>query len=78
MSFMWDGKKIRRSTKRSDRREAGEYARRFVHSLVEDRFLGRTGPVTLGQVFRIYFAERAPTLSRDRHSKDPFRVRHPA
>ena len=63
MSFKWDEKKVQRSTKRSDRREAGEYARRFVHGLVEDRFLGRAGPVTLGQVFRVYFTERAPTLS---------------
>ena len=63
MSFKWDGRKVQRSTKRSDRREAAEYARRFVHGLVEDRFLGRSGPVTLAQVFRVYFTERAPTLS---------------
>jgi integrase len=65
MSFPWDGKKVQRSTKRRDRREAAEYARRFVHGLVEDRFLGRTGPVTLGEVFRLYLAERAPLLSDD-------------
>ena len=63
MSFQWDGKKVQRSAKRRDRREAEEYARRFVHGLVEDRFLGRSGPVTLGQVFQLYFTERAPMLS---------------
>ncbi len=60
MSFKWDEKKVQRSTKRSDRREAGEYARRFVHGLVEDRFLGRAGPVTLAQVFRVYRTHRLP------------------
>ncbi len=63
MSFMWEGTKLQRSTKRRDRREAGEYARRFVHGLVEDRFLGRTGPVTLGDVFRAYRVHRVPLLS---------------
>ena len=63
MSFQWDGKKVQRSTKRRDRREAEEYARRFVHGLVEDRFLGRTGPVTLGDVFRAYRVHRVPLLS---------------
>lgn len=63
MSFAWDGKKLQRSTKRRDRREAEEYARRFVHGLVEDRYLGRTGPVTLGEVFRAYRVNRVPLLS---------------
>jgi hypothetical protein len=63
MSFMWEGTKLQRSTKRRDRREAEEYARRFVHQLVEDRFLGRTGPVTLGEVFRAYRVHRVPLLS---------------
>ena len=63
MSFPWDGKKVQRSTKRRDRREAEEYARRFVHGLVEDRFLGRSGPVTLGEVFRVYRVHRVALLS---------------
>ena len=63
MSFMWDATKLQRSTKRRDRPEAEEYARRFVHRLVEDRFLGRTGPVTLGEVFRAYRVHRVPLLS---------------
>ena len=63
MSFMWEGTKLQRSTKRRDRREAEEYAGRFVRGLVEDRFLGRTGPVTLGEVFRAYRVHRVPLLS---------------
>ena len=61
-SFIIDGKKTQRSTRRTDRKAAEEYAREVVRLVARDRLLGRSGPVTLGEVFRAYFQHRAPLL----------------
>lgn len=64
-SYRLDGRKVQKSTRRSDRVEAEVYARAQVEEVLEEARLGRTGePMTLGELFRAYFRWKAPTLSR--------------
>ena len=67
-SFIINGKKTQRSTRRSDRKEAEEYAREVVRLVARDRLLGRSGPVTLGEVFRAYAEHKEPLLATDRRT----------
>ena len=62
-SFIIDGKKTQRSTRRTDRKEAEEYAREVVRLVAQDRLLGRSGPVKLGEVFRAYAEHKEPLLA---------------
>ena len=67
-SFIIDGKKTQRSTRRTDRKEAEEYAREVVRLVARDRLLGRSGPVKLGEVFRAYADHKEPLLALDRRT----------
>ena len=67
-SFIIDGKKTQRSTRRTDRKEAEEYAREVVRLVAQDRLLGRSGPVKLGEVFRAYAEHKEPLLALDRRT----------
>ena len=67
-SFIIDGKKTQRSTRRTDRKDAEEYAREVVRLVARDRLLGRSGPVKLGDVFRAYAEHKEPLLALDRRA----------
>ena len=50
------------STGLKDRKQAEAYARDVVRIIAERRREGRVSNPTLGQVFAVYFRERAPLL----------------
>ena len=64
-SLVLDGKKIQKSTGLKDRKQAEQYARDVVRIIAERQREGRVSNPTLGQVFAVYFRERAPLLRPD-------------
>ena len=60
------GRKVQKSTGLKDRKQAEAYARDVVRIIAERQREGRVSNPTLGQVFSIYFRERAPLL---RHAR---------
>lgn len=64
-SLVLGGKKIQRSTRLRDRKQAEAHAREVVRIIAEDQRAGRTSSPTLGQVFSVYFRNRAPLLTKD-------------
>jgi len=65
-SLRLDGKKVQRSTNRSDRKEAEAWTRDVLRKIAEDRLLGRTGrPLTVGEAFTLWAKHKAPGLSED-------------
>lgn len=65
------GGKDRRTLGHRDRMLAEQQARELARRLAELRMTGQLGPVTLGQVLRLYFEHRVPLLSagRQAHAK---------
>ena len=64
-SFKLDDKKVQRSTGLRDRKQAEVHARDVVRIIAERQREGRVSNPTLGQVFAVYFRERAPLLRPD-------------
>lgn len=70
MSYISEGRKIQKTTKRSDRKEAETVAREEVERKIQEGLLGFAAFPTLGQLFGAYRNYRLPQLAKpDRDAK---------
>ena len=64
-----DGRKDRKSLGHRDRALAEQQARSLARRVAELQLVGQTSPVTISQLFGLYFLHRAPLLSPERQQR---------